>query len=147
MRCAAVVVAVGLLVMVSLPAAAGDQGKHKGKGSEKAKGHSAPVTVTFSTDERRAVEDYFVSAHGRGACPPGLAKKHNGCLPPGLAKKRYIVGQPLPKGVETHPPAPEIHARIGEPPSGYLYVTVDGDLLKLAVGTMMVVDAIDGLVH
>ena len=36
--------------------------------------------------------------------------------------------------------------RIGRPPDGYLYVTLDGDLLKLAVGTLLVVDAINGLV-
>ena len=32
-------------------------------------------------------------------------------------------------------------------PTGYKYVVVDGDLVKLAVGTMLVVDAIDGLLH
>jgi len=37
--------------------------------------------------------------------------------------------------------------RIGPPPSGYLYAILDGDLLKLAVGTLLVVDAIDGLVN
>ena len=31
--------------------------------------------------------------------------------------------------------------------TGYLYVTLDGDLLKLAVGTLLVVDAIDGLLN
>ena len=36
--------------------------------------------------------------------------------------------------------------RIGSPPEGYLYVTLDGDLVKLAVGTLLVVDAIDGLI-
>jgi len=25
--------------------------------------------------------------YGRGGCPPGLAKKHNGCMPPGQARK------------------------------------------------------------
>lgn len=25
--------------------------------------------------------------YGRGNCPPGLAKKHNGCMPPGQARK------------------------------------------------------------
>ncbi len=30
---------------------------------------------------------------------------------------------------------------------GYLYVTLDGDLLKLAVGTLLVVDAIDSLLN
>jgi hypothetical protein len=34
--------------------------------------------------------------YGRGGCPPGLAKKHNGCMPPGQAKKLYRVGQRFP---------------------------------------------------
>lgn len=30
--------------------------------------------------------------YGRGGCPPGLAKKHNGCMPPGQARK-FARGQ------------------------------------------------------
>ena len=41
----------------------------------------------------------------------------------------------------------EISVRIGPPPSGYRYCMVDGDLVKLAVGTHLIVDAIEGLVH
>jgi hypothetical protein len=105
------------------------------------------VTAGFEAERRRAVESCFVKVHGRGACPPGLDKKHNGCLPPGQAKKRYAVARRLPEGVEAHPPSAEIRARIGEAPEGYLYVMVDGDVLGLAVGTRIVVDDIDGLVH
>jgi Ni/Co efflux regulator RcnB len=145
-RVPALVVA-GLLVAVTLPAAGGDQGKPKGKKDKKADtSATVEVSVHFSTGQRRAVESYFVEHHGRGGCPPGLAKKNNGCLPPGQAKKRYSVGQPLPPGVETHPPAAEVRIRLGEPPEGFRYVMVDGDLVKLAVGTMLVVDAIGGLV-
>jgi hypothetical protein len=118
----------------------------EGKPDTKGKSISA-AAVGFSPDQRRDVEAYFVETHGRGSCPPGLAKQNNGCLPPGQARKRYVVGQPLPKGVETRPPNAELRNRLGEPPAGHLYVAVDGDLLELAVGTMLVVDAIDGLVH
>jgi len=141
-----------LVVAMAVPAAAGDngkgKGKDKGKKDQKAHGHPAvEVSVHFSSEQRHAVESFFVEQHGRGGCPPGLAKKNNGCLPPGQAKKLYTVGQPLPKGVPTAPPPAEIRVKIGEPPAGYLYVMVDSDLVKLAVGTMMVVDAIDGLVN
>jgi len=146
MRRAGLFGVVAFCLAASLPAVAGDKGKSKGKKEAKAEGSSVSVTVDFSLEQRRAVEAWFVESHGRGGCPPGLAKKRNGCLPPGLAKKRYAVGRPLPKGVETHPPAAEIRVRIGEPPEGHLYVMVDGNLLKLVVGTMMVVDAIDGLI-
>jgi len=37
--------------------------------------------------------------------------------------------------------------RIGPAPPGYRYGILDGDLVKLAVGTMLVVDAIEGLVR
>jgi hypothetical protein len=37
-------------------------------------------------------------------------------------------------------------ARLRPCPEGYRYVVVDGDLVKLAIGTLLVVDAIDGLV-
>ena len=68
---------------------------------KKAKGKSqeTQVTVVFVDTQREAARPYFVEHHGRGNCPPGLAKKNNGCLPPGQAKKRYVVGQPLPHGI------------------------------------------------
>jgi hypothetical protein len=107
----------------------------------------AVVVVTFTTNQRSATQEYFVEKHGRGHCPPGLAKKNNGCLPPGQAKKRYVVGHPLPPDVVRGPLPPELNVRIGAPPPGYVYAVVDGDLVKLAVGTAMVVDAIQGLVN
>jgi hypothetical protein len=117
------------------------------KSKGKSKGQNDEVVVTFTAGQREAAQGYFVEKHGRGGCPPGLAKKGNGCLPPGQAKKRYVVGQTLPKGVVAQPPPAELSIRIGAPPAGYAYVVIDGDLVKLAVGTMLVVDAIEGLVH
>jgi hypothetical protein len=76
-----------------------------------------------------------------------LAKKANGCLPPGQAKKRYVIGQPLPPGIVVVPLPLELSVRIGPAPAGYRYGILDGDLVKLAVGTMLVVDAVQGLVH
>jgi len=133
-----------LMLAVALPAAAGHKDKDKSKDKKKSGDQAA---VTFSTRQAEAVRGYFVEKHGRGKCPPGLAKKNNGCLPPGQAKKRYAVGKPLPKGVEWKPLPAELEVRLGSPPAGYLYAVVDGDVAKLAVGTLLVVDAIDGLVH
>jgi len=117
--------------------------KPKGKG----KPHDGDEAVVFTVTQREAAQAYFVGKHGRGECPPGLAKKGNGCLPPGQAKKRYSVGRAIPKGVATEPVPAELTIRIGAPPAGYAYAVVDGDLVKLAVGTMLVVDAIEGLVR
>lgn len=115
--------------------------KQKGKSKE------TSVSVVFIDTQREAARSYFASQHGRGNCPPGLAKKHNGCLPPGQAKKRYAIGQSLPRGVVVVEVPTELSIRIGPAPAGYRYGIVDGDLVKLAVGTLLVVDAIEGLVH
>lgn len=115
--------------------------KQKGKSKE------TTVTVVFVDSQREAARSYFAKQHGRGNCPPGLAKKNNGCLPPGQAKKRYVIGQPLPRGIVIAEIPVELSIRIGPAPAGYRYGILDGDLVKLAVGTMLVVDAIEGLVR
>ena len=114
---------------------------------EKQKSHETQVTVVFSATQREAARSYFVQEHGRGKCPPGLAKKHNGCLPPGQAKKRYVVGHSLPHGIVVEELPVTLSGRIGPAPPGYRYGILDGDLVKLAVGTMLVVDAIEGMVR
>ncbi len=116
---------------------------HKGK----KKKTEAEVVVAFAPDTRDVVTLYFQETHGRGKCPPGLAKKNNGCLPPGQAKKRYGVGRALPPDIVVEVVPVELSVRIGAPPPGYRYGMVDGDIVKLAVGTALVVDAIQGLVE
>lgn len=151
-RIAVLLLALSFVSSMTVSAQKPDKGKEKAKGKPPAT-HAAEnppathVTVVFNDTQRGAARDYFVSAHGRGNCPPGLAKKNNGCLPPGQAKKRYVVGQPLPKGIVVAELPRELSVRIGVAPTGYRYGLLDGDLVKLAVGTMLVVDAIDGFVH
>jgi hypothetical protein len=101
--------------------------------------------VVFSGSQRHAYHDWWEHEYGRGHCPPGLAKKRNGCLPPGLAKKRYRVGYPCPSGVVIGPIPPSLAVVLGPPPRGYYYGMIDGDVVKLAVGTALVVDALDGM--
>lgn len=115
--------------------------KHKGTS------HETRVTVVFIGTQREAARAYFVKQHGRGHCPPGLAKKNNGCLPPGQAKKRYAIGHPLPRGTVVGAVPVELSVRIGTDPAGYRYGIIDGDLVKLAAGSLLVVDAIEGLVR
>jgi hypothetical protein len=118
--------------------------KQKAKSQET---HVTHVTIVFSDTQRDAARSYFVTQHGRGHCPPGLAKKNNGCLPPGQAKKRYVVGHPLPHGIVLGKLPPELSVKMGPAPAGYQYGILDGDLVKLGVGTMLVADAIAGLVR
>ncbi len=138
-RLVALVVAFSLMGPVTLFA----QKPEKQKG----KSQKSQVTVVFGDSQREAARLYFVQEHGRGNCPPGLAKKQNGCLPPGLAKKRYVVGHSLPRGIVLAELPVELSVRIGAAPSGYRYGILDGDLVKLAVGSMLVADAVEGLVR
>lgn len=105
----------------------------------------APRAPGFSASERRIVQAYYAELHRRGGCPPGLAKKHNGCQPPGQAKTRYVTGRPLSRGVAVLPLPRELAVRIGRPPRGYYYGVVNGDVVKLVVGSLLVIDAITGL--
>jgi Ni/Co efflux regulator RcnB len=101
----------------------------------------------FSSHDHDVARVYFQEEYGRGHCPPGLAKKHNGCMPPGLAKRRYVIGQPLAPHVVLVPVPVALAYQLGPPPVGYRYGMIDGDLVELAVGTALVVDAIQGLAN
>jgi hypothetical protein len=149
MRGAVLSLILALAVAAPVGADKPDKSKGRGKGDKGGKAEKKQVVVVergFSSRLRDDVRVYFVESHGRGKCPPGLAKKNNGCLPPGQAKKRYVVGRPIPAGVEILVLPPALEVRIGPAPDGYRYGIVDGDLVKLAVGTLLVVDAISGLV-
>lgn len=98
----------------------------------------------FDEKHRKAIHEYYAREFSTGHCPPGLAKKHNGCLPPGQARK-WKKGQPLPHDVVYYDLPPTVIARIGPPPAGHRYVRVASDILLVAVGTGMIVDAIDDL--
>ncbi|MBI5860921.1 MAG: hypothetical protein HZB64_01865 [Rhodocyclales bacterium] len=109
------------------------------------RGHSGiTINAYFNDHQREAAHAYYGKQFQRGRCPPGLAKKHNGCMPPGQAKK-WAVGRPLPRGVIYYDVPPAVVIQLGRPPSGYRYVRVASDILLIAVGTSMVVDAIEDI--
>jgi hypothetical protein len=141
-RIAPAVLALGIsLGLAAVPALAekpewAGEGKGQGKGNQKKK--------HFDDDKRSYVRSYYEEDFRAGHCPPGLAKKNNGCMPPGQAKK-WRVGRPLPKDVVMYDVPPALVVKIGVPPEGYKYVRVAADILMIAVGTRMVVDAITDL--
>jgi len=98
----------------------------------------------FHDHDRVVIRDYYEREYSRGHCPPGLAKKHNGCVPPGH-DRRWEVGRPLPRDVIYYPLPPQVVVELGPPPPHHRYVRVAGDILLIAIGTGMVVDAIDDL--
>jgi Ni/Co efflux regulator RcnB len=65
-------------------------------------------------------------------------------MPPGQARK-WHVGQPLPRDVVYYSVPQPLVLQIGQPPSGYRYVRVASDILMIAIGSGMVVDAIQDL--
>ena len=145
--------AVALMLALSpLGALAEKGGKHNnGKGNNGHKngndgGSSVSVEFRFGDSDRRAVQEYYQSpARGKG-CPPGLAKKGNGCMPPGQAKK-WARGRPLPHDLVVYDLPPDLRYRLPPPPAGHRYVQLGADVLMIAVGTSMVVDAIEDMVR
>lgn len=115
----------------------GKSRRDKGGGSAEKRGH-------FQDQHRVVVHEYYTTQFSKGRCPPGLAKKHNGCMPPGQAKKWHL-GRPLPRDVIYYSVPQPLLLQIGPPPSGHRYVRVATDILMIAIGTGMVVDAIEDL--
>ncbi|UYO94914.1 RcnB family protein [Pollutimonas sp. M17] len=108
------------------------------------RGGSISIDIHFNDQQRSYLREYYGNEFRAGRCPPGLAKKHNGCMPPGQAKK-WQIGYPLDRDIVFYDLPPGVVARIGLPPSGYRYVRVASDILMIAVGTGLVVDAVADL--
>lgn len=117
-----------------------DKGNKKSGGS----GDGAIVNVYFTDSHRHTIREYYRSEYRSGHCPPGLAKKNNGCMPPGQAKK-WRRGYPLPGDVVIYDLPGSVLRQLGRPPEGHRFVRVASDILLIAIGTGMVIDAIDDL--
>lgn len=122
------------------------QGGSQKVGSNGGGGTQVNVSIGgyFQPQQRSAVQAYYGPVIQSGRCPPGLAKKNNGCMPPGQAKA-YTLGRPLPSQVVFYEVPSSVSVQIGLPPAGHRYVRVAADILLIAVGTGMVVDAIEDL--
>jgi Ni/Co efflux regulator RcnB len=119
-----------------------EQRHDRGDGSSR--GGDVRVSVQFDAHQQTVVREYYGKEFKNGHCPPGLAKKKNGCMPPGQAKK-WRRGAPLPRDVVFYDLPPKLVVEIGLPPAGHRYVRVANDILLIAVGTGMVIDAIEDL--
>lgn len=132
-------------VLAASPVLAGDGngkgkggGKHGAKHSQVQKHDKHGGKHARAHDERRgdrhgrAYDDRYAHAgdHRGTACPPGLAKKHNGCLPPGQAKK-LAVGQHVPYGAVYTIPS-HVMATLPPPPVGYRYAVVHNQVVLVS---------------
>ncbi len=118
--------------------------KHRDRDDDRGGKRSDRGERHFGDHQHVVVREYYVKEHSTGRCPPGLAKKNNGCMPPGQAKK-WHKGRPLPREVIYYDLPPRLVVQLGAPPSGHKFVRVASDILLIAIGTGMVVDAIDDL--
>jgi Ni/Co efflux regulator RcnB len=96
----------------------------------------------FTPDHHDRARAYFDMPEHRGFVPPGLVRK--GGLPPGQAKK-WRIGQPLHREVVFYDLPRPLAIQLGPPPSGYRYVRVASDILLIALGTGLVMDALEDL--
>lgn len=127
----------------------GEPNKHEKKNEKHHKEHKDDSShksgkTHFDDDNRRIINDYYGAKFRSGKCPPGLAKKNNGCQPPGQARK-WAVGQPLPSDLKRYNLPKDLLSHLPHPPSGHRYVRIASDILLIAVGTSMVVDAIEDI--
>ena len=120
------------------------QDRERGDGASRSQERKANRVEHFGDQHRSAVRQYYGGEFQSGRCPPGLAKKHNGCMPPGQARK-WELGRPLPPNVIYYDVPRALVLQLGQPPSGYRYVRVAGDILMIAIGTALVMDAIQDL--
>lgn len=122
-----------------------DEGRYERRGDDRS-GPDVQINIGgfFGERQRDDVRGYYREHYRGGHCPPGLAKKDNGCMPPGQARK-WGIGRPLPRDVIYYPVEQDVRVRLGTPPAGHDFVRVAGDILLIAVGTAMVIDAIEDL--
>ena len=103
----------------------------------------APAGPRFSAHDREVVRNYYQPRMKRGECPPGMHFERGRCYP--NAPRPWVIGQPLPPTVIIEAPPPAVVQVLPPPPPQYRYASVAGDILLLAVGTNMVIDALDNL--
>ena len=101
--------------------------------------------VRFQEHMRARIDVYYDRQARRGRCPPGLAKKGHRCVPPGHYTRRWERGHPLPRGVVYAPLPRDLVVQLPPPPLHHEYVRVASDILLIATGTAMVVDAIEDI--
>lgn len=102
----------------------------------------APMVTHFHRVQRQAAQAWYEEPGHRGFVPPGLARK--GGVPPGQSRL-WKRGQPLPAGVVWYALPRSLELVLGPPPAGHRYVRVAADILLIAIGTGIVVDAMEDL--
>jgi len=110
--------------------------------------HESGVTVQiggyFGDRQITETHEYYRERARTGHCPPGLAKKNNGCA--ALRRDRdWHIGENIPQHARYDEIDPSIQIKLGLPPPGHKFVQVASDILMIAVGSGLIIDAIQDL--
>jgi Ni/Co efflux regulator RcnB len=109
----------------------------------RAQQHRPPPQAYFSDRHRGLAHGYFAREWSGRRCPPGLARKGRSCVP--IHARAWTRGRPLPAHLIYHDVPSALVLELGPPPSGHRYVRVAGDILMIAIGTGLVVDALQDI--
>lgn len=139
-------VAIAILAIAANTGALADKGGIPGHARHIQSGSDVNAMFRIGERERGIVMDYYAAPAHASHCPPGLAKKGKGCMPPGQARK-WRVGHPLGRDIVQYDLPVDLARRLSAPPEGHRYVRVAADILLIALGTAMVVDAIEDIVR
>lgn len=102
----------------------------------------APQVNHFEDRHRSLVHNYFQREYRGKRCPPGLVRRGQHCV---SGPRLWSRGRVLPRTVIYYDvPAPLLY-ELPPPPHGQRYVRVAGDILLIAVGTGLVIDAIQDI--
>jgi len=107
-------------------------------------GHGDNRREYFNEERQINIHRYYSDQFRKGLCPPGLVKQGHRCIPSGHAKN-WRRGQRLPREVIFYNLPPTILVQLGPPPPRHCFVRVAQDILLIAVGTGMVVDAFEDI--
>lgn len=81
------------------------------------------------------------AGNGKAGCPPGLAKKAVPCVPPGQVKK-WQLGERLPADLAWYEISDWKRYGLHAPLDGSRYVRVDNEILRVAIATGIVLEAL-----
>lgn len=90
--------------------------------------------------DKKLIATYLRDHAGIGACPPALAKKHNGCLPTGLVKQ-YPDGQSVPEGIRLLPLPVDLQTKL-HAPEGYYFAQMSRDVVLVDLKSRKIADSV-----
>jgi Ni/Co efflux regulator RcnB len=104
-----------------------------------------PPTAHFDDHHRGIAHDYYLRTYANGRCPPGLRQRGSACAPTGA--RAWTRGQVLPRTVIYYDVPQPLLVELPPPPRGNRYVRVGSDILMIAIGTGLVIDAIQDIFY